>query len=130
MRNLIDNRWFALTDLLLVMACGAVWMIRPDYGLWFILIALLPWGLKIVAGRFPFKRTSLDLLIAIFLVTGWIGYWAAYDKAIAWNKAWLIVTAVLLYYALVAQPKENWYGLTILFFCVGICVFGILFPHP
>jgi len=102
-------------------------MIRPDSGIWFILIALLPWGLRIVAGRFPFKRTSLDWLIAIFLVTAWVGYWAAYDKATAWNKLWLIVTAVLFYYALVAQPKENWYGLTILIFCVGVGISGYYF---
>lgn len=127
MRKLIENQWFALFDLLLVLICGAVWMIRPELGVWFILIALLPWGLRIITRRFPFKRTPLDWLIAVFIVTAWVGYWVAYDKSAAWNKAWLMVTAVLLYYALVAQPKENWPGLCILFFCVGVGISGYYF---
>lgn len=102
-------------------------MIKPDVGVWFILIALLPWGLRIITGRFPFKRTSFDWLIVIFLVTAWVGYWASYDKPLAWNKAWLIVVAVLLYYALVAQPEENWFGVFILFFCMSIGVSGYYF---
>ena len=102
-------------------------MIKPDFGIWFILIALLPWGLRIISRRIPYKRTSLDWLIAVFLVTTWIGYWAAYDKATAWNKAWLIMTAVLLYYALVAQPEKNWSRLTFLIFCGAICISGYFF---
>lgn len=127
MHNLTNNRWFAFADLLLVLACGAVWMIKPDVGIWLILIALLPWGIRIFTRSFPFKRTSFDWLIAIFLVTASVGYWAAYDKPLAWNKAWLIVVAVLLYYALVAQPEENWFWLFILFFCMSICVSGYYF---
>lgn len=120
MRQLINNRWFALFDFLIVLVCIAVWMTQPQLGKWFILIALLPWGLRIVSGRFPFKRTSLDWLIAIFFMTAWVGYWAAYDKTTAWNKIWLIMAAILFYYALVAQPRENWRGVSILFFCVGV----------
>jgi len=97
-------------------------MLKPEWGIWFFLIALLPWGLRIVAGRFPFRRTSLDVLIAIFLATAWVGYWAAYDKPVAWSKLWLIMTAALFYYALVAQPRENLFGLSLFFFCVGVGV--------
>jgi hypothetical protein len=109
-------------DLLLVLVCGGIWMIEPQSGRWIIMIAFLPWGTRLVAGQFPFRRTFLDWLIAIFLVTAWVGYWAAYDKTIAWNKVWLIMTAILLYYALVGQPKENLLWISILFFCVGIGV--------
>lgn len=122
MRQIINNRWFAFFDQLIVLVCIAIWMTSPQLGNWFILIALLPWGLRIISGRFPFKRTSLDWLIAIFLVTAWVGYWAAYDKTTAWNKVWLIMAAVLFYYALAAQPKENWQGVAILFFCMGVGV--------
>jgi hypothetical protein len=127
LRNLIDNQWFAFADLLLVLTSGAVWVIKPDLGAWIILIALLPWGLRIFAGGFPFRRTSFDWLIAIFVATAWVGYWAAYDKVNAWNKVWLIVTAALLYYALIAQPKENWHRITILFFSIGVIVSGYYF---
>jgi hypothetical protein len=122
LRQIINNRWFALFDLLIILVCVAIWMTQPQLGKCFILIALLPWGLRIISGRFPFKRTSLDWLIAIFLVTAWVGYWAAYDKTTAWNKVWLIMAAILFYYALAAQPKDNWHGLSILFFCMGVGV--------
>ena len=100
MRQLVDNRWFALTDLLLVVMSAAAWMLIPQFGIGFSLIALLPWVFRFLAGYLPFKRTPFDWLIAIFLVTAWVGYWAAYDISAAWVKIWLIVSGVLLYYAL------------------------------
>ena len=127
MRQIIDSRWFALFNLFLVLGCGAIWMIEPQAGKWLILIALLPWGLRIVTGQFPFKRTPLDWLIVIFFVTTWVGYWASYDKTAAWNKVWLIMTAILFYYALVSQPKENWNEISILFYCIGVGVSGYFF---
>jgi hypothetical protein len=42
MRQLLKSRWFALVDLLLVIVGGAVWMLKPEMGLWSILIALSP----------------------------------------------------------------------------------------
>lgn len=97
-------------------------MFEPEWGIWFFPIALLPGGMRIIAGQFPFRRTPLNWFIIIFLATAWVGYWAAYDETSAWNKAWLIVLAVLLYYALAAQPKENLFWVSLLFFCVGVGV--------
>lgn len=122
MRRLVDNRWFALIDLLLVMMSATAWMLIPRYGIGFSLIALLPWVLRLLAGHLPFQRTPFDWLIAIFLVTAWVGYWAAYDKSAAWIKVWLIVSAVLLYYALSAQPKQNLVFLSFLSFCFALAL--------
>jgi hypothetical protein len=122
LHQLVANRWFALTDLLLVMMSTAVWMLIPQFGIGFSLIALLPWVLRCLAGHLPFQRTPFDWLIAIFLVTAWMGYWAAYDKSAAWIKAWLIVSAVLLYYALSAQPKRNLIILSFLSFCLALAL--------
>ena len=122
MRQLVDNRWFALADLLLVMMSAAAWMLIPLYGIGFSLIALLPWILRFLAGYLPFQRTPVDWLIAIFLVTACVGYWAAYDKSAAWVKVWLIVSAVLLYYALSAQPKQNLGFLSFLSFCFALAL--------
>ena len=71
---------------------------------------------------FPFKRTSFDWLIAIFLVTAWVGYWAAYDRTTAWSKFGLIILAALLYYAISAQPKENLVWISAIFFGLGVGV--------
>ncbi|HEY3473990.1 MAG TPA: hypothetical protein VGK56_05225, partial [Anaerolineales bacterium] len=122
MRRLVDNRWFAITDLLLVMMSAAAWMFIPRLGVGFSLIALLPWVLRFLAGRLPFRRNPFDWLIAIFLVTAWVSYWAAYDTSAAWIKVWLLVSAVLLYYALSAQPKQNLVFLSFLSFCFALAL--------
>jgi hypothetical protein len=122
LRQLVSSQWFALTDLLLVLWSGWVWMIYPEMGPWSVLIALFPLAFRTIAGKSPFQRTLFDWPIAIFLLTVWVGYWVSYDKAAAWNKAWLIVLAVLLYYALSAQPRQNWIWVSIIFFLVGIGV--------
>jgi hypothetical protein len=122
LRQLVDNRWFALTDLLLVIMSAVAWMLIPRFGIGFSLIALLPWVLRLLAGYFPFQRTPFDWLIAIFLITAWVGYWAAYDKTAAWIKVWLLVSAVLLYYAISAQPKQNFGFLSFLSFCFALTV--------
>ena len=120
MRQLVDNRWFAITELLLVIISAVAWMLIPRFGIVFSLIALLPWALRFLKGRHPFQRTPMDWLIAIFLITAWVGYWAAYDKSAAWIKVWLIVSAILLYYALSAQPKQNLVFLSFLSFCFAL----------
>jgi hypothetical protein len=98
------------------------WLFLPKIGVWFTLLAILPWFLRVAAGSTPFHRTPLDWLMAIFLVTALIGYWAAYDKTTAWIKFWLIVTAILLYYALSAQIKQNLVTVSLLSFCLGLGV--------
>lgn len=104
------------------MLSAVAWMLIPQFGIGFSLIALLPWVLRFLAGHLPFRRTPFDWLIAIFLVTAWVGYWAAYDKSAAWIKVWLIVSAVLLYYALSAQPKQNLVFLSFLSFCFALAL--------
>jgi len=122
MSQIVKNRWFTLVDFLFVLLGGVVWMLVPEFGLWSILIALTPWMLRMIAGTFPFRRTSFDWLMAIFLITAWTGYWASYDKTAAWNKVWLIFIAVLLYYSLAAQAKENLVWISGVFFCLGVGV--------
>jgi tetratricopeptide (TPR) repeat protein len=116
----VDNPRFALADLLLVILSGAAWAIIPRFGTWFTLIALVPWVLRSLNGKPAFQRTPFDPLIALFLLTALSGYWAAYDTATAWIKLWLVMTAVLLYYALCAQPKENHRFISLISFLLGI----------
>ena len=122
LRSLVDNRWFAIADLFLVMMSAAAWMLIPQYGIAFSLVAFLPWVLRFLAGRFPVQRTPFDWLIAIFLATAWISYWVAYDKPAAGIKFLLIVSAVLLYYALSAQPQQNLGALSFLSFCFASAI--------
>lgn len=63
--------------------------------------------MRLAAGCFPFRHTRLDLPLVIFLVTAAIGVWAAYDRDAAWTKFWLMVGAILFFYALAGQPQAN-----------------------
>ena len=130
MRSLVDNRWFALTDLFLVIMSAAAWMLYPRFGLWFSLLAFVPWLLRFLAGYLPFQNTPVDLLIAVFMITAWVGYWAAYDRSAAGIKFWLVVSAILLYYALSAQPRQNLGILSFLSFCLALALslyFGLTY---
>lgn len=120
MRQLIDSHRFSLLELILVALCGAVWMIEPEWGIWFVPTALIPVALRVVGGGIRFR--SIDWLAVVFLLTAWAGYWAAYDPSTAWNKAWLVVTAVLLYFSLKAQPEQNLKHVSAFLFCLGIGV--------
>ena len=123
LRRFASGRWFALADIVLVSLSGCLWIFKPEISvLPVIILAILPWVVRLTAGLFPFRRTALDLLVLTFLVTGWVGYWAAYDPEAAWAKVWLICFAVLLYYALAGQPTENLELVCIWFSCIGLGV--------
>jgi O-antigen ligase len=123
LRRFVSTPLFAFADLILVILSGCLWMLRPELGILPVLaIALTPWVLRSIVGLFPFQRTALDWLVLLFLVTAWLGYWAAYDQQTAWSKIWFIFLAVLLYYALAGQREENRERVGILFFCLGVGV--------
>jgi len=112
-RRLIDSRWFALTDFAVVSICVALWTAHAlapgqlQINGWPLIIALIPWGIRLAAGRPPFQSTRLDLPIAILLLTAAMGVWTAYDAAMAWGKFWLIVGGILIYFAVAGQPQVN-----------------------
>jgi len=122
LRQIVQNRWFALADLLLVLISGLARVAIPQNGIWFTVIACLPWVLRASARSFPFRRTVFDWLIAVFVLTAAIGYWAAYDKDTASKKFWVLLLAVLLYYALSGQPRENLGWVARIFFSIGVGV--------
>lgn len=123
LRQIVSSHWFALADLLLVILSGLVWIFRPEIGIFpIIAIALIPWALRWMAGLALFKGNLIDWLVIIFLITAWIGFWAAYDWEAAWSKVWFVVLAVLLYYALSSQPVENFEWICALVFCIGVGV--------
>ena len=106
--HFLDSRWYAFADLICAASAGALWAISDgQFGWWPLLIAVLPWPARILNGRFPLSRTPFDWLLLLFLITAVIGTWTAYDGDAAWAKFWLIVAAILLFYALAGQPPEN-----------------------
>lgn len=107
MRQLVESRRFALADLGLICLSGAIWFFWPGIGGWPVIIALIPWILRIGARQFPFKITGFEIPLVVFLISGGIGVWVAYNRELAWEKYWILLSAVLLFYALSRQPKSN-----------------------
>ncbi len=104
----ISSRWYAFADLLCVSIACALWFFsNGELGWWPLLIALLPWPARVLNGRFPLIRTPFDWLLLLFLVAAFVGLWTAYNTYTAWSKFWLIIAAILLFYALAGQPPEN-----------------------
>jgi hypothetical protein len=122
MDRLVSSRWFALADLLIVLGCGAIWIAWPAIGGWPLLIALFPWAVRLAAGQFPFQRSSLDFPLLLFLLTAGVGVWAAYDHGLALAKFWVLISAVLVYFAIAGQPKANMGVLTGLFGLLGVFI--------
>lgn len=107
MKKLVAHPWFALADLILVALSILLLEVSPGLGGLPLLLGILSWLARVLAGRFPFQRTRFDWLLLIFLITAAVGTWTAYDPGAAWQKFWLIAGGMLLFYALAGQPSEN-----------------------
>jgi tetratricopeptide (TPR) repeat protein len=117
LNRFLTSRWFSLFDLACVAIGCLIWFFQPQVGWGPLLLALLPWILRLGSGHFPFRRTLFDLPLVIFLLTAAMGVWVSYNPPAAWAKFWLIIGSVLLYFALAGQPETN---LGLVFGLVGV----------
>lgn len=102
-----------------------MWFVLPQIGAWPLILALFPWLLRFMWSKRLTRRTPFDLPLVLFLLTAALGVWSAYNRDAAWSKFWLIVGAVLLFYAFAnarATPAAVRAGiLTAL--AVGLCLY-------
>ncbi len=106
-KDWLEGRWFALADLSCAALAAAWWTTRLSIGWWPLTIGLVPWVLRALAGRAPFRHTAFDALVALFGLTAVGGVWAAYNRETAEAKFWVIAGAILLFYAVAGQPRAN-----------------------
>lgn len=121
-REVVQTPTFARVDFWITAGSGGLLCLLPDYWFWFLLIALIPRGIRFLNGSAPIRLTTFDWLIFIIIVSAGAGYWAAYDPAIASIKFFLILGAVLLFHAISSQPEGNRVWVSAAFFCLG---FGV-----
>jgi tetratricopeptide (TPR) repeat protein len=107
LRQIIDSTWFALFDLFCVSTAILLWIVSPPLEWRPLILALLPWLVRLAAGKFPVRRTGFDLIMVIFLLTAISGLWASYDSSGAAGKFWLLVGGVLLFYSLAGMPYSH-----------------------
>lgn len=101
--------WFAYFDLTCVAVAGGLWYLAPAAIPWTLPLSLglTPWIIRFLfSGRLT-RRTPFDWPLLLFLITAVISVWAAYDQPFAWQKFWLIVGSILLFYAL-ANARALW----------------------
>ena len=91
--------WLPYLDLACATLATGLWFALPQIGAWPLVVALFPWLLRFIWTGRPTQRTPFDLPLALFVLTAALAVWAAYDRDTAWTKFWLIVGAVLLFYA-------------------------------
>ncbi|HFE65911.1 MAG TPA: tetratricopeptide repeat protein [Chloroflexi bacterium] len=106
--SIVFNRWFPFVDLGLALLAGALWMKAGARFGWIVLIlALLPWGMRVTVHLPAFRRTRLDWLLLLFLFTAVLGVWTAVNFGMAVEKFWLIVGSIVLFYALAGQSRRD-----------------------
>lgn len=112
--RLVQDRWFPFIDLAFAVAGAALWFGAAGSLSWQpLLFVLLPWGIRLLVGKPPVQRTSLDSYIVIFLLTAVLGIWVAYDREAAWSKFWILLSAVFIFYALAGHSRrEIWMVVT------------------
>lgn len=126
----VEGRWFALIDLGLVLISGALWYGWPELNAWPLLLGMMPWGIRLAVGYTPVRQTPLNVPLLLFFLTALVGVWAAYDRDSALDKFWIIVSALLLFFALANQPRTNVWHIAGAFGFLGFtlaCFF--LFSH-
>lgn len=102
-----NSRWLALTDLFIAFTCALIWIVYPQIGWIPLVLAFIPWLIRMLQGVPPFRRTPFDFFLLIFLATSLLGVWTAYDRQAAGSLFWLIVSAIIIYYAIAGQPQVN-----------------------
>jgi uncharacterized membrane protein len=123
MSALVKDRWFPLIELMLVLFAGVLFMVGGYYVTWQpLLLALTPFGVRIAAGKHLYRRSLVDSLVIAFLITAIISMFFAYDLRQTFQKLFILINAILLLYALMAQSRRDiWTVAAILsFISVGI----------
>ena len=96
---------------LLALVALLFFIIRPAFAPQALLLALAPWVVRLFKHGRLTRYTLFDLPLALFLGSALLGVWAAYDTQAAWQKFWLIVGGVVLYFGILnGRPSSKRWG--------------------
>ena len=121
-RKSIDSRWFPLFAFLVLIGSSISLYLQPEMWLPALLLPAVCWGVLLVTRGSLQKQLGTNWLLVIFVLTGMVGYWAAYDQRAAWGKLCLLLAAVLFYLIIVEQPRENLEVIAGFWFVAGVGV--------
>ncbi len=81
-------------------------------------------------GHMQLRRTPLDFPLLVFFLTLFMGIWLSYSARLALNKFWVMVVALLVYYAITAVPRRYawWIAAACAPLAVGFTIFFVTAP--
>ena len=104
----VDTRLFGWVDLGCACIAGVLWYVSNGaLGPWPLLIAGIPWVARLANKRLPVRRTRLDPLLLAFLLSALFSSWIGYNQIQSWDKLWLIVGSIVIFYAVAGQHPDN-----------------------
>jgi len=107
---------------------GAVWYAGDWPGPWPLALLAVAWICHFAWAGLSQHPTWRDALVALFLISAWVGVRTAYDPGPAWAKFWLVVGAVGLLYAVAHQPDlPHLYGALACFGVLGVALSAYFF---
>lgn len=125
MSTLVKDRWFPLIELVLVLLAGALYMLGGYFVTWQpLLIALTPLGVRIAGDKHFYRRNLIGILLLLFGVTAVTGVFLAYDTAQAFQKLFVMIVAVLLLYALMAQSRRDIWTVAAILGIISVGIVG------
>ncbi|RMG96094.1 MAG: hypothetical protein D6706_10785 [Chloroflexi bacterium] len=108
MKGIIYQKWFPWFCLGCALLASLMWYVAGDELLWApLFVAIAPWMARVANGRFPFRRTPLDVGLWVFMLTALLAVWTAYDTVQAWHKFYILLGGVFIYYALAEIRRRD-----------------------
>lgn len=134
------DRWQPLLDVGLALLAACLWLVRPQLGLWPLMLIAVAWASRLVAYGYLTRTTPFDAPLALFLLSAFASTLIAYNQGSewiqadvkvtwAWAKFWQIVAAIALFYALANLRDLNqvwgWLRVSVLL-GVAVAVYFVL----
>ena len=108
MIELANDRWFPVVNLALAATAAMLWYLTSGgFGWPLLVVILVPWALRIAAGRSPFRRSRFDGWLLAFGITAVISTFTAYNSNAAAGKFWILVGALAIYFAIVTVSRRD-----------------------
>lgn len=108
MIEIAKDRWFPVINTALALATASLWYFTSGRIGWPLVVAVLvPWGLRIAAGRFPYRRSRFDGWLFLFGITAVFSTFTAYSSEVAAGKFWIIFGAIALFLAIVSVSRRD-----------------------
>jgi hypothetical protein len=98
--------WLPAIDLVCTTLAALLWLVFPSWGPWPLVLAIVPWALRLQQTGYLTISTPLAVPLWVFMITAVVALWAAHNPSAAWAKFWLLIASMLLFYTLANQPPK------------------------